>query len=88
MTLPLLFGQTDFFLSDIKQLFNGYFPDSVIGGTAFYIVIIVAVVLSGNVFSQYLMEASKVVTLCLLPGMFTFITARHTSDESQHDGTS
>lgn len=57
-------------------------------------VVIVVAVLSGNVLFQYLIEASRVVTLCLLPGMCTFITCRQEeegekfrrSGESQHDG--
>lgn len=64
------------FFSDTKQLFCDYFPESLISGADLCFVVIVAVVLSGNVPSQYLMGASSVVTLCVLPDMQTFITSQ------------
>ena len=61
-TKCLLFSHT-------KQLFMVIFQTLL-----FYFVV---GVLSGNVFSQYQMEASKVVTLCWLPSMPIFITVWH-----------
>lgn len=83
----MLFGQNVSFLCDTKQLFYDYFPGCLINGAGLYFVVIVAVALSGNVLSQYLMEASKVLTLCLLLGILTFITSRHsTPGRSRENG--